>query len=359
MATRRGFLTGLMAAAAMPSPSWAAAGSPAYLAAAREADGSYSLFGLDAAAEELFRIPLPARGHAAAAHPTRPEAVAFARRPGAFALAIDCTSGQVIRQLEAPQGRHFYGHGCYVAGGDILCTTENDIATGEGRISLWSRPDNYMRIGEFSAHGIGPHELRTMPDGDTLVIANGGIRTHPDSGRDKLNLDTMRPNLTYLSSDGTLRDQVELPPEMHKNSIRHLDVRADGLVGFAMQWQDDPETAPPLLGLHRMGQGPAILAELPMTEQFAMNGYAGSVAFSGSGAEVAITSPRGGVVHVFGADGGFVRAWRRRDVCGIAPAQTGFMTTDGTGAIFALTDQGAAPQASFARAWDNHLVPIG
>jgi hypothetical protein len=33
-----------------------------------------------------------------------------------------------------------------------------------------------------------------------LVVANGGILTDPGSGRAKLNIATMRPNLSYLDA---------------------------------------------------------------------------------------------------------------------------------------------------------------
>ena len=76
MQTRRGFIASIMAASSLPALSWADAGSPAYLGAARRADGSFALFGLTAGGDDVFRIALPDRGHAAAAHPTAPEAVA-------------------------------------------------------------------------------------------------------------------------------------------------------------------------------------------------------------------------------------------------------------------------------------------
>ena len=107
MATRRGFIAGLLAAGAIPRPSWADAGDPAYLAAAKLPSGAYNLFGLSEDGDELFSLPLPGRGHAAAAHPLRPEAVAFARRPGTFAIVLDCRSGDIEATLETPEGRHF------------------------------------------------------------------------------------------------------------------------------------------------------------------------------------------------------------------------------------------------------------
>ncbi|MBK1635461.1 DUF1513 domain-containing protein [Rhodovulum adriaticum] len=359
MTTRRGFLASLLAAGSLPALSWADAGSPAYLAAAGEPGGGFALFGLGADGRDLFRIPLPARGHAAAAHPTRPEAVAFARRPGTYALVIDCVTGDVQTRLNAPEGHHFYGHGCFVHGGAVLVTPENRFQTGEGRLGLWARDEGYARIGDIPSGGMGPHDAQRLPGGDVMAIANGGIRTHPAHGRDKLNIDTMRPNLAYVHPTQGVLEVVELDPDLHKNSIRHLSLRGDGTVAFAMQWQGDVADPVPLLGLHRQGQGAPVLAQAPLAEQMAMQGYAGSVSFSGDGSEVAITSPRGGRVHRFAPDGAFIGAVRRGDVCGLAPAPGGYLASDGMGALVRVTRDAARPLAVAERAWDNHLVRLG
>lgn len=353
MTTRRGFLAALLASAALPGLSWADAGSPAYLAAAREADGGYALFGLSGEGQDVFRVPLPGRGHAATAHPSAPEAVAFARRPGTFALVLDCVSGRVAHRLESPEGHHFYGHGAFIAGGDILCTTENHIDSGEGRIGFWSRREGYARIGAVPSGGIGPHEVLALP-GEVLAVANGGIRTHPDQGREKLNIPTMRPNLAYATMRG-VDEVMELAADLHLASIRHL--ASDGAtVAFAMQWQGDLPDPAPLLGLHRRGARPVLCAaDLP--EQLAMEGYAGSVALSGD--MVGITSPRGGRVHLYGLDGAFRGAVMRPDVCGLAPRGAGLMATDGMGGVLGLDGDRVRPLAVARRHWDNHLVPVG
>ena len=93
MSTRRGFMAGLLATGLAPQISWADAGRPRFLSAAREENGQYVLCGLSELGEILFKLPLPDRGHAAASHPSRPEAVCFARRPGRFAFVIDCMTG--------------------------------------------------------------------------------------------------------------------------------------------------------------------------------------------------------------------------------------------------------------------------
>ncbi|WP_136441468.1 DUF1513 domain-containing protein [Pacificoceanicola onchidii] len=356
MTTRRGFIASLLAASTTPALGWAAVGNPAYLAAAKEPDGAFALHGLSANGQSTFRIPLPARGHAGAGHPFRAEAVAFARRPGPFALVLDCARGDVIHRLTPPENRQFNGHGVYSADGSILYTSEQQSSDSAGFVGLWDVESGYRRIGEAPTGGLGPHEIHLLPDGATLVVANGGIAT--DAGnRRKLNTDQMRPSLVYLSTDGALLDRLDLAPELHQNSIRHLAIRKDGLVGFAMQWEGAPDAATPLLGLHRLGETPR-LAEAPLAHEIAMKGYAGSVAFSGTGEEIAITSPRGNRLHRFTAEGHFLGAVSRSDICGLAPLADGYLASDGGGGLLAIEMGKPRALALHSCAWDNHIVTL-
>lgn len=349
MATRRLFLAGL-AAVALPKPGWADLGNPAYVSAGRQGP-DYVLHGLDAAGRSLFQLILPARGHAAATHPTRPEVVAFARRPGTFALVIDCATGLVRNRLTPPAGRQFNGHGAFSRGGALLMTSEVVAETSEGRIGLWDGA-TYARIGDWASGGIGPHEIRRLPDG-RLAVANGGIATDPED-RSKLNLADMRPNLTLLDPDGAILEQVELPAELHRNSIRHLALTADG-IAFAMQWEGDPGEAVPLLGLWTPGQAPRLCPADP-AEQFTMQGYAGSVAATAT--RIAITSPRGGAVMLFTLEGQPLATHRRADICGVAAQGAGFLASDGSGVLWQLDDAALHPAATGGPQWDNHMVAL-
>lgn len=353
MATIRGLMASLTARRAVPPLSWGDAGSPAFVAAAKQG-GEYVLYGLGAAGEAVFTIPLPARGHAAAAHPLRPEAVAFARRPGTFALVIDCARGKVAHRLTPPEGRQFNGHGVFSADAAVLYTSEVVAETSEGRLGLWDAAGGYARIGEVASGGIGPHDLRRLGDG-TLVVANGGIQTDP-SDRTKLNVETMQPNLAYLTPAGEIAEVVELDPELHQLSIRHLALGPGDTVAIAMQWEGDPAEPVPLLALHRRGQAPS-LHEPDEAEAWAMKGYAGSIAWAGD--QIALTSPPGGVVHVFGSDGAFRTAIRRTDASGVARSGAGLMVTDGTGAISRIEGAALQPLTRFELSWDNHLVALG
>lgn len=356
MATRRGFLASLAASSLAPVAGWARVGAPEFLSAARSSNGSYHLFGLTGQGAPVFQIPLPARGHAAAAHPERAEAVAFARRPGRFGIVLSCETGRVLAELDAPEGRHFYGHGAFSSDGALLFTTENDYDAARGLVGVWDAR-TYQRLGEFSSGGIGPHDIRLMPDGGTLVVANGGIETHPDSGRAKLNLPFMQPNLTYLSVEGDVLEQAELAREMHTNSIRHLDVRADGLVGFATQWQGSTADSPSVIGLHRRGEAPRLL-NATQTQARSMDGYGGSVAFHQEGTRIAVSSPRGGLVQLADvAAGAVVGQLEMPDVCGLGVFCGALRASTGTGAFWDAT---ATPRVLTQQpvAWDNHLVRV-
>src|SRR3546814_16205164 len=86
-----------------------------------------------------------------------------------------------------------------------------------------------------------------LPDGHTLAVCNGGIRTHPDFPRAKLNLATMRPSLAYIDRHkGRLIAEARWPDDRHPLSIRHLDVAPDGTVAFGMQYKGPKGNAMPL-----------------------------------------------------------------------------------------------------------------
>ncbi|MCT4609471.1 MAG: DUF1513 domain-containing protein [Pelagimonas sp.] len=359
MTSRRGFLAGLLASGMVPQLSWADAGLPDFLAAARFPDGSYKLAGVTGAGEVVFTLPIPDRGHAAAAHPFRPEAVGFARRPGDFALVIDCAQGRDVARLSAPAGRHFYGHGVFSKDGSRLYTTENDYDAAEGMIGVWDAASGYARLGEFPSGGVGPHDIVLLPDGETLAVANGGIETHPASGRSKLNIPVMMPNLTYLSRHGAVQEVVELAPELHKNSIRHLAVGQGGTVCFAMQWQGAMEETPALIAHHRLGQDPVQIAADP-AQLALMKNYAGSVALSADAQQVAYSSPRGGRVHLHDlGTGALIAAPQLEDVCGLGAYGTGFLFTTGKGVIGLIEDGQARVLTQHDCQWDNHLVKLG
>ena len=357
MTDRRAFLASVASYGLASSVAWAEVGYPRYLAAAQVGVQNYALFGLDADGAEVFSVPLAGRGHAAAAHPKRAEAVAFGRRPSTFAVVVNCLDGSILAMLKAPDGRHFYGHGVFDREGDRLYTTENDFGRGTGVIGIWDATAGYQRIAEVPSGGTGPHEIIRLPKSDVFVVANGGIDTHPETGREKLNLPTMRSNLCYLDDAGEVLERWQLPETDQLSSIRHIAAAPTGLVAFACQWQGDARKHPPLQGTHERGsapdlrQGPSGVTHL--------NGYAGSVSFSGDSTRFAVTYPRANLLAVWATSGGSpVQSVRRIDVCGVAAARTGFAITSGEGVFSKVGDAESPIGRSSKRKWDNHLVSI-
>ena len=99
-------------------------------------------------------------------------------------------SNRISKIIHAPDYRHFYGHGVYCDKTKFLYVTENNYNFDDERsgiISIYDPFKNYKRIGELKSNGIGPHEIKINKKGH-LLIANGGVLTHPDYPRIKLNL---------------------------------------------------------------------------------------------------------------------------------------------------------------------------
>ncbi len=319
----------------------------------------YSGTVVDRNAGEQWSLDLPGRGHGGAIRPGHAHCVIFARRPGTFAIVADRTDGRLLHTLSSPAGRHFYGHGCFSADGRHLYTTENDFDGECGVIGLWDASDGYRRIAEFESFGIGPHDIRMMPDGKTLVVANGGILTHPDTGRHKLNIPDMEPSLVFLDRrDGRRLQTCVLPREMRKLSIRHLAVGRDGTVFAAMQYEGPSEDHPPLIV--KVYRDRPTLMSAPPGVQKDMKNYCGSIALDISGRIAAATCPRGNMVTFWTADGEFSHTVEIRDGCGIAAgSSTGeFLLSGGAGDLVfynARERKVRHRNVDRSRRWDNHI----
>ncbi|WP_282606626.1 DUF1513 domain-containing protein [Pelagibius sp. Alg239-R121] len=304
----------------------------------------------------LAEFDLPARGHGAAWRPNSSEAVIFARRPGSFAVVLDVMTGQPQTVLSVPADRHFYGHGCFSADGRILFATENDFDGERGVIGRYDATDGYRRLGEIPSHGIGPHEITLMPDRRTLLVANGGILTHPDAPRMKLNLIEMRPSVAVIDAEtGALLKSYEPPSELHQLSLRHLDVRGDGRIVAVAQWEGAKLEQPPLVAVIDRDDG-LRLKSAPCEVAAGMRNYCGAVAFSAGGGRFAVSSPRGGLVTLWGGDGDYLSAIKLDDGCGLAANGKGFILTSGSGIVTASNRSEEKHHPGIA--FDNHLCPL-
>lgn len=359
---RRSLLIGLAGgAAALSLPARAARGFQAErFAAARKDDrGNFqaALFTLDG---DEQAIELPGRGHDIALRPGGGEWVAFARRPGRFGVAVPL-DGRAPLWFATQKARHFFGHGVFSADGRLLYATENDYERAAGMIAVRDATGGYKQIGEFPAHGMEPHDIALLSDGRTMVIANGGIRTHPDHGADELNLADMQPSLVYVDvATGDLLEEHRLAPALHQLSIRHLAVGANDTVVFGCQYRGPEADAPALVGFHARGETPVIV-EAPAAMQKALCNYVGSVAADRSGGIVAASAPKGGHVTYWDVEGRrYLGACDLADGCGLAPTHRSadFLLTSGEGWLLTAGPKGATPRLASQFQWDNHAILV-
>lgn len=333
-----------------------------FIAACRRPDGGYSVVVLSLDGTVLRELPLEGRGHDIALDHARGEAVVFARRPGTFALAFDIHGRREPVLFTTPANRHFYGHGFFSRDGRLLYATEHDNDTRDGLIGVYDATGGYRRVGEFPSYGIGPHEAILLADGKTLAIANGGIETHIETGREKLNLSTMEPSLAFVdSANGRLISQHKQSRELHKLSIRHLVQDARGAVWFGCQWEGADADAPELVGCAGLDAPLRIIApSRPMG--VALAGYIGAVAVSPDGRLLAASAPRAGrIVYVDTETAAVVGETQLIDSCGVTGVEDGFAMTSGLGIVQKdQPDHTHLATTTFpGRSFDNHLRIIG
>jgi uncharacterized protein len=332
------------------------------IAACRRPDGGYSVVILTVDGAIVRELPLKERGHDIAFDKASGWAVVFARRPGSFALAFDVHNKRAPVLFTTPANRHFYGHGVFSRDGRLLYGTEHDNATRQGLLGIYDVGAGFKRIGEIPTHGIGPHEVILLAEGGTLAVANGGIETHIETGRQKLNVDTMVPSLAFIDrTSGALLAKYEHTGALHKLSIRHIAADAQGTIWFGAQWEGEAGDTPELVGCAGMDK-PLRLIEPKSPRGAALAGYIGAVAIDGGGRILAASAPRAGrIVYVDTERGEIIGETQLLDSCGLTGiTNSAFALSSGMGVVQTeQPDHTHLTTATFpGRSFDNHLRMI-
>ena len=246
--------------------------------------------------------------------------------------------------------------------GSLLFTTENNYQQNRGIIGVYDAT-NLQRLGEFNSGGIGPHQLELMSDGKTLVAANGGIQTHPDKGREKLNISTMQSSLCYLDThSGKMIDNFL--PEDPQMSIRHLAVSSSDQVIAGVQYQGEKSALLPLVLSHR---GETSLQPMQADELvwLGQNQYIASVAIDDAGKTAITTSPRGHSILIWNMENNQHQGTIPfSDVAGAVYSRQGnqFIVSNGSGQIISIHAETRKTSSLFTHSalrWDNHLTLWG
>lgn len=335
-----------------------------FLSAANDANGQPMITLGDYQGRLLARVPVAERCHGGCLRTGSVQVAVFARRPGRELYILDANTGVLLHQLTSGDRHHFYGHGVFSKDGRYLYATANHFSDGQGQIRVYDAQQQYQWVADFAVEGMDPHELRLHPDGNTLIIAMGGIHTHPDYDRIKLNLDSMRPALVLMDRHtGAILQRHE--PSHHQLSCHHLDVSPDGIAIAGYQFEGPAWEQPPLIA--RLDTRSAQFSEidLPADSLLAMNNYVASVAVSQNGRLAAITAPRGNrVVVIDYVSGEFVADTHLADAAGVLPAANGgFLVTSGLGGVYHLQQHQGKLVSSLLNSehlqWDNHLTALG
>ncbi|MDH0746379.1 DUF1513 domain-containing protein [Pseudomonas sp. GD03842] len=332
--------------------------SPLLLSARDDAEGRHYAVGYRVDGTRVFATQVAQRCHDIINHPERPIALFVARRPGTESYLIDLRDGRLLQTIVSGPHRHFYGHAVIHKHGEWLYATENDTTEpGRGVLGVYRFVNERLEhTAEIPTHGIGPHQVAWMPDEETLVVANGGIRTEAES-RVEMNLDAMEASLVLMQRDGTLLSKEALPQQM--NSVRHMAIARDGTIVTGQQFMGPAHESADLLAIKRPGQ-PFQAFPVAETQLQAMAHYTASVAVHDELRLVALTAPRGNRFFIWELDSGALRLDAPLPDCaGVGAVADGFVVTSGQGRCRfydcrTRTDVAEALPLP-AGLWDNHL----
>jgi uncharacterized protein len=359
-----GYLLGqpLVFTAASLSPRLAAAGAelggdpaPRVLTAWNVGDQSWA--GVWEPGQTPRGVALPARAHHLLPLPPSAQlpgaqALVMARRPGEFLLRMDTRQHRALQWHRMEIDRYLGGHAALAPDGQRFFTTETDAEDGSGLV-VERDLRSLQALREFPSGGIGPHALLVEADG-TLLVANGGILNLPESGRRKLNLDHMDPNLSRIDPrSGKLLAQYRLLDPML--SLRHLAVAPDGSVGIALQ-AEHPNKAhrrsAPALALLQGDTLRPVDWDSPAHIPAQWDGYAGDIGFADGHFQV--SAPRAGWLVAWTTQGQKAIA---RPLEGVGPlaAKNGEWVAGGAHAALQFSS-GQGRTYALAGGWDNHAA---
>ena len=279
------------------------AAAPRVLTAWNQGDQSWA--GLWTPGKPALGVALPARAHQLLVLPHSAQrkglqALVMARRPGEYLLRMDPIRNAALQWHFMEDDRYLGGHAVLSANGQRFFTTETDAATGQGLIAERD-VDSLEKLREFASGGIGPHALMLEPGG-TLLVANGGILNLPETGRRKLNIGSMEPNLTRLDAQsGAALAQFRLSDSLL--SLRHLAIAPNGAIAVGLQAEHpDPlarRSAPAMALLN--AQGFQTVPWEQGTAPTGWNGYAADVCWGGG--KFWVSAPQAGWLTGWTASG--------------------------------------------------------
>jgi len=238
--------------------------------------------------------------------------IAVARRPGDWLLRWWPGSKQKPLWHWTDGSRSFNGHA--IARGSHIYTTETDTDSETSLIACRNTQTLETEI-EWPTHGIDAHELIWNKDASSLIVANGGVPTAPETGRSKRDLHRMQSTLVRLDGrTGALQSQWRLPDA--RLSLRHLAWNPERtLLGIALQAEHtdaSAKNAAPVLALFDGKQ----LRTCPHAANVPLHGYGGSIVATAHG--WAVSCPRADGIACFTPQGAWHQLVPLPEACALA-----------------------------------------
>ncbi len=341
------------------APAWATTQArPAHLLAAWQASNEQRIgvIGVDGAQWSVQReLAVPTRAHGLLVE-AGGSVLATARRPGDWLLRWHPFSGQTQWHW-IEDDRRFNGHAAASPDQQTIWTTETDLDNAQGRLAARDAK-TFEKRNEWATHGMDPHEFLLLPQqvGDlragSLILANGGIPTLPETGRSKRLQGRMDASLVALDPrDGALLGQWRLDDPFL--SIRHLAWDpVSRTVGIALQAEHPDVDARRRAPVLAVWNGKRLQAA---REQPAVQGYGGDIcALPGGG--YAVSCPRADALALFDANARWRQNQAHREAYALA-ADQGHWWASGSEGVW-CAPEGTQARSNVQLQFDNHWVSI-
>lgn len=217
----------------------------------------------------------------------RTKAAVFEKK-GPGAAYVDLAARKVIRPIDSPKRRHFYGHGAYSADGKLLYATESFLDDDYRGALIVRDAKTFEELGEVPTFGTSPHDCMLIDDGKTMVVTNGGGLLKGGA----------KPSVTYIDvASEKLLDKVEL--KAGRFNAGHLAMSPEGDLAVVSAPRDGlPPRAPRLGAVSLKPRGkPIVTMSKPKNVIDKMKGETLSVAIFGD--RVLATQPDGNMLTVW------------------------------------------------------------